>query len=78
MKLLQIRIKKYYSSEICKNALAVSQDCHSADNLIEYIGDASKLTKQQIIDLGPIDLLLGGPPCNELSRVNKDRKKFGM
>lgn len=76
MKLLNIRIKKYWSCEIAEDPLLVSSS-HNEDGLIEYIGDAKLLTKTQIEEFCPVDLLLGAPPCNDLSRVNPKRKHFG-
>lgn len=75
LNLLGIKVQKYFASEVCPKALAVSQGNHKG--VIEYIGDARKLTKEKIKCYGPIDLLLGGPPCKDLSRVNPNRKKFG-
>lgn len=76
LRLLNIKVKKYYSCEIDDDAKAVSQN-QNKDNVIKYIGDAHLLTKSQIQDYCPIDLLLGGPPCNDLSRVNPERRHFG-
>lgn len=75
LKFLGIKVRKYYSSEIYPMALAVSQS--NKDEAVEYIGDPKKLTKERIKSYGPIDLLLGGPLCKDLSRVNPFRKKFG-
>ena len=44
---------------------------------IKQIGDARKITQEQLQDIGPINLLLGGPPCDNFSRVNPKRKGFG-
>ncbi|KAL7647096.1 UNVERIFIED_CONTAM: hypothetical protein RMT77_002354 [Armadillidium vulgare] len=41
---------------------------------IEHIGDIMMLSNKKIEDLCPIDLLIGGSPCNDLSLVNPHRK----
>lgn len=76
MKLLNNKVKKYWSCEINEDAIAVSR-CQNKDNLIENIGDARSLTKSEIQGYCPVDLLLGAPPCNDLSWVNPDRRHFG-
>lgn len=74
LKLLGIKVKKYYASEIDQKAIEVSMDNY-AD--IEQIGSATEITLKKLKEIGPIDLLIGGPPCDNLSRVNHRRKKFG-
>lgn len=76
LKLLNIKINKYLSCEIDEGAKGISR-AHNEDKLIEYIGDAKLLTKSFVQEHCPIDLLLGSPPCNDLSKVNADRKHFG-
>lgn len=59
LKLLGIKVRKYYASEICPKALAVSHS--SNDGVIEYIGDAKKLTKEKNQKLRPNRFIIGRP-----------------
>ena len=61
-----IKVDKYYSSEIEKNALKVSEKNYP--NIIRL---------GSVVGLSPplnIDLLIGGSPCQDLSIAKKDRK----
>lgn len=40
---------------------------------VPNLGDVSKITEQKIADLGPIDLIVGGFPCQDLSVAGKRR-----
>lgn len=68
---LGIVVDVYYASEIDKNALTVSS-AHFGDR-ITYLGDVRDITKEKIQEIAPIDLLIGGSPCNDLSLVNPAR-----
>ena len=65
----------YYSSEIDKNAIKCSEANHS--NQIIRLGDVTKLSYKdgQLIsekgtfDVGAIDLLIGGSPCQSFSSL---------
>lgn len=72
LKKLGIRVKKYYASEVDKDAINVSRLNHG--NLIEHLGAVQTLSTEKLSALGPIDLLLGGSPCADLSLVNPARK----
>ncbi len=63
-----IKIKKYYASEIDKNAIEVTQKNHP--NTIQ-LGDVTKITEDTINEIGKVDLLLGGFPCQDLSSAGK-------
>lgn len=67
---LGIPILRYFTSEICPNALRVQSLRHP--NVIR-LGDVRHVTAEVIDRLGNIDLLLGSSPCNDLSRVNPKR-----
>nr|XP_042911601.1 DNA (cytosine-5)-methyltransferase 3B isoform X2 [Parasteatoda tepidariorum] len=69
---LGIDVEVYYASEIDEAALCVSKLQHP--DAIEYIGDVTKLLSKKISSMCPIDLLIGGSPCNDLSLVNPLRK----
>ncbi|XP_043676511.1 DNA (cytosine-5)-methyltransferase 3B-like isoform X2 [Vespula pensylvanica] len=68
---LGITIEVYYASEIDKDALTVSSS-HFGDRII-YLGDVRDITVQKIKEIAPIDLVMGGSPCNDLSLVNPAR-----
>lgn len=59
-----IKVDKYYSSEIDKYAIKVSQK-----NFPEIIrlGDVTKISESDLQSLGQIDLLIGGSPCQNFS-----------
>lgn len=65
-----IKVEKYYSSEIDKYAIAITQ-FNYPDTV--QIGDITKLTEQQLKDLGEIDIVIGGSPCQDLSNYKYDR-----
>lgn len=58
---------KYYASEIKPHAIAVTQ--HNYPNTIQ-LGDITKIKGE---DIGWCDLYIGGSPCQDLSRANKER-----
>ena len=64
-----IPVNKYYSCEIEKNAMKVSKknypDIISLGSVIDFNKDMIK---------EPIDLLIGGSPCQDLSIAKKERK----
>ena len=59
-----IKIDKYYASEIDKNAIQIAKKNYP-DTI--QIGDITNLTQQKLKELGNIDLLMGGSPCQNLS-----------
>ena len=64
-------IKKYYSSEIDKNVLAVQNHHYSADTRFHQVGDVRTAWEPDFFD---VDLIIMGSPCTQLSSVNpKDR-----
>lgn len=65
---LGIKVNKYFASEIKKSAIEVTQ--HNYPNTIQ-LGDVTKIKSK---DLPKIDLLIGGSPCQDFSRANKERK----
>ena len=62
-----LSVDKYYASEVDKFALAVSKARH--DNIIQ-LGDITNWRNWNI-DLGSIDLLIGGSPCQGFSIAGK-------
>lgn len=64
-----IPVNKYYACEIEKNAIKVSKKNYPD---IISLGSVLDFKKEMIIE--PIDLLIGGSPCQDLSIAKKDRK----
>lgn len=62
-----IKVDNYFASEIKPHAIRVTQ--HNYPNTIQ-LGDVTKLTGD---GLPRIDLLIGGSPCQDFSRGNKER-----
>jgi DNA (cytosine-5)-methyltransferase 3A len=71
-----IKVKAYYASEIDKHAIKVSKD-NWCD--IAHIGDVTKVfykggiltTENGDIDIGKVDLVLAGSPCQGFSMAGK-------
>lgn len=57
----------YYASEIKPHAIRLTQ--HNYPNTVQ-LGDVTKVNSK---DLPKIDLLIGGSPCQDFSRGNKER-----
>ena len=74
-----ISVDKYYASEVKDIAIKVSKFNYPD---IIHIGDVTKVSFQDGVlytengsfDVGKIDLLIGGSPCQDLSIAMKDRK----
>ena len=67
--LANIPVETYYCSEIDKNAMLISTK-NWKKNI--PLGDVKTITKEKITK--PIDLLIGGSPCQDLSIAKKGRK----
>ncbi|XP_060239231.1 DNA (cytosine-5)-methyltransferase 3C-like [Meriones unguiculatus] len=72
LKELGIKVEKYVASEVCAESIAVGTIKHEGQ--IKYVDDVRKVTKENIDEWGPFDLVIGGSPCNDLSCVNPVRK----
>ncbi|XP_055977708.1 DNA (cytosine-5)-methyltransferase 3B isoform X3 [Sorex fumeus] len=72
LKELGIKVEKYVASEVCEESIAVGTVKHEGN--IKYVNDVRNITKRNIEEWGPFDLLIGGSPCNDLSNVNPARK----
>lgn len=76
-----IKVDSYYASEIKKSAIKVTK--HNYPDTI-HIGDVTKVsfkdgilyTENGNYEVGHIDLLAGGSPCQDLSGMNK--KQIGL
>ena len=74
LKMLRIRVEKYYASEVNEDAIKVSR--HNHGSMIEHIGAVQTLNTEKLSALGPIDLLLVWSPCADLSLVNPAHKSL--
>ncbi|XP_059683151.1 DNA (cytosine-5)-methyltransferase 3B [Gavia stellata] len=72
LKDLGIQVEKYIASEICEDPIAVGTMRHEGN--ITYVHDVRNITKRNIEEWGPFDLVIGGSPCNDLSLVSPSRK----
>lgn len=64
-----IKVDKYYASEIEKNAILISQ--RNYPDIIR-LGDVRTVSKGVIKE--SVDLLIGGSPCQDLSIAKRNRK----
>lgn len=69
-----IMVNKYFASEICCDAITVTQ--HNYPNTVQ-LGDVCLLDEESLKKLPKIDLLIGGSPCQDLSKANV-RKTEGL
>ncbi|NXI40591.1 DNM3B methyltransferase, partial [Galbula dea] len=72
LKDLGIQVERYIASEICEDRIAVGTMRHEGN--ITYVHDVRNITKRNIEEWGPFDLVIGGSPCNDLSLVSPARK----
>lgn len=72
---LQLSIDKYYATEIDEAAKIITS-AHFG-NKVTQLGNVKNITEDVIEALCPIDLLIGGTPCQDLSSANPSRDAFG-
>uniref|UniRef100_A0A8C4NTP4 DNA (cytosine-5-)-methyltransferase n=1 Tax=Dicentrarchus labrax TaxID=13489 RepID=A0A8C4NTP4_DICLA len=72
LKELGIEVDRYVASEVCEDSITVGHVKHQGR--IMYVGDVRNVTRRNIQEWGPFDLVIGGSPCNDLSIVNPARK----
>lgn len=65
-----IKVDKYYASEIDKNAIKITNKNYP--NTIQ-LGDITKISNEILDKIMPIDLIIGGSPCQDLSVYKFDR-----
>ncbi len=65
-----IEVDIYYSSEIEESAIKITQSNYP--NTIQ-LGDITKITEEQLNLIMPIDIIIGGSPCQDLSNYKYDR-----
>lgn len=70
-----ITVDNYFASEINKDSITVTQ--HNYPNTIQ-LGDVTKLTNEELAKLPKIDLLLGGSPCQDISRSQVNENNNGI
>jgi DNA (cytosine-5)-methyltransferase 3A len=63
-----VPVTKYYASEIDKYAIKVAQANYPD---IEQLGDVTNILKRSHLHNEPIDLLVGGSPCQGFSFAGK-------
>lgn len=72
-----IEVSEYIASEIQPQSIQIAQKNYPETR---QIGDVTKLSVQDLDDLGEIDLLIGGSPCTNLSRtvINNIKHNQGL
>jgi len=71
LKQLGIKIDTFVASEIDDNAIKLVENWHPE---VIHVGDITSLTEDDVIKLGPFDLVMAGSPCNDLSGANPRRR----
>ncbi|KAM4571318.1 DNA (cytosine-5)-methyltransferase 3B isoform 3-T3 [Fundulus diaphanus] len=69
---LGFKVDQYVASEVCEDSISVGVVRH--EGKIQYVHDVRNITRKNILEWGPFDLVIGGSPCNDLSIVNPARK----
>ncbi|XP_072558346.1 DNA (cytosine-5)-methyltransferase 3B isoform X2 [Paramormyrops kingsleyae] len=69
---LGFKVGQYVASEVCEDSISVGVVRH--EGKIQYVHDVRNITRKDIAEWGPFDLVIGGSPCNDLSIVNPARK----
>ncbi|TRY89877.1 hypothetical protein DNTS_030354 [Danionella cerebrum] len=70
---LGFKVDMYVASEVCEDSISVGVVRH--EGKIHYVHDVRHITRKNIAEWGPFDLVIGGSPCNDLSIVNPARKE---
>src|SRR5699024_12265281 len=70
-------VSEYIASEIQPQSIQIAQKNYPETR---QIGDVTKLSVQDLDDLGEIDLLIGGSPCSNLSKtvINNIKHNQGL
>ncbi|XP_072304853.1 DNA (cytosine-5)-methyltransferase 3B-like isoform X2 [Eucyclogobius newberryi] len=69
---LGFKVDQYIASEVCEDSISVGVVRH--EGKIHYVHDVREISKKNLLEWGPFDLVIGGSPCNDLSIVNPARK----
>lgn len=75
-KSLGIDVDTYYATEIDETAKIVTT--YNYGDKVVQLGNLKNITEGKIEALCPIDLLIGGTPCQDLSQANPTRNPFGL
>lgn len=70
-----INVDVYYSSEIDPNAIKISKKNYPE---IIQLGDVTQITNEVLDEIMPIDLIIGGSPCQDLTSTKQDRSRDGL
>jgi hypothetical protein len=70
-----IKLNSYYASEIKDDGIKVTQ--YNYQNTVQ-LGSVLELDIDKILDLGKIDLLIGGSPCQNLSGAMVKEHRNGL
>lgn len=70
-----IDVGNYYASEINKYSIKVTQD-NFPDTI--QLGDVAGITKETLSNLPKIDMVIGGTPCQNLSRAVINRGQYNQ
>ncbi|KAL3874309.1 hypothetical protein ACJMK2_037341 [Sinanodonta woodiana] len=71
---LGLQVETYYAAEVDEDAILITR-YHFGDRVIP-LGDVTKIGVDKIEKICPVDLVIAGPPCNDLSIVNPTNKGF--
>lgn len=69
---LHLDVESYFACEIDEDAIRIAR--HHFGSKIDFIGRIEDLTEEKLKSYLPIHLLIGGSPCNDLSKANPNRK----
>ncbi|WP_336761551.1 DNA (cytosine-5-)-methyltransferase [Paenibacillus sp. USHLN196] len=72
---LGIQVEKYYASEINVHSIKITNK--NFPKTIQ-LGNVEHLREVELRELGKIDLLVGGSPCQNLSIINIDRSEHSQ
>lgn len=70
-----IKVDEYFASEIEPNAIKISKKNYPE---IIQLGDITKITEEMLDEIMPIDFVIGGSPCQDLSSTKADRERKGL
>ena len=70
-----IPIESYYASEIEPHAIQISKKNYTE---IIQLGDITQITNEMLDAVMPIDIVIGGSPCQDLSSTKQDRERKGL
>jgi site-specific DNA-cytosine methylase len=69
---LKFDIEVFYASEIDEDAIKLTK--HHFGDRITHLGSVTEINEDVLDKIGPINFLIGGSPCSDLSCVNPLRK----